>query len=749
MVSRLLLLLAVLLFAAPALANSLILDGTAKSLELETGSAASTDYVVSYVDNTSTTFSPALSHGNITTATTTTILAAPAASTQRQVKWISIRNASPGSSQTATLKLDVSASEFDMTPAVVLAAGESALIDASGEIRVYDATGLLKQATIPESTNLLDPYGMVGTQATQQTLGALRDLPEFMGLAPEIPWHYIYVDPYYGSDSNPGTEQEPIQTLDEAKARTNYAARVRLISGRIFSPLMFDYSTNLTGQCIVGETVTYNTTLQARILAIDPEADIIVFQTVRPADPATSVDDLDNADTPTGDVSGCTWSSLAGKTSTIGDAYNAPVNIDNMPASLQDRIVALWESWPNPEIEAKVNCDGINVTNPFDDATLWFSNTTDTDSGYFGGQNIRMDECAGDAIANNFRGKVRLLNVTVWNNRQADGTTGDSTQDIINANCATTHINGKLDVVNLRCLNHAPTSGTAGSAIAPTASGGASEMVLIGFDPIYEDDSIAGAANSVMAGTGGHNVVIGHDFLTMDTTPSQSMSGATLRNSDGPATYEFAKMVFKSNNQGSNSLGGIRWFAANSTDLLKIRCYQCTFTGGPIAINPAEQGSSLNWDAELRGIIADEFGSSGERVIDHQPAGGDCADSRLVITGVYDDNNDGTSTNDWDIAGTSGVDDRATAQSTADAAGCGDNQASAWSLFETASVDANNTDSFDGDARYACDQATPAGCYQLFDETWTITLPHCLYDYLPTPICSVSGGGVDQNAGAR
>src|SRR3990167_3013865 len=79
-------------FAAPVLANSLLLDATTKSLEMETSAAISTDFVVSYADNTSTTFIPGMNQGNVTAATTTAILAAPAASTQRQVKWVSVRN---------------------------------------------------------------------------------------------------------------------------------------------------------------------------------------------------------------------------------------------------------------------------------------------------------------------------------------------------------------------------------------------------------------------------------------------------------------------------------------------------------------------------------------------------------------------------------------------------------------------------------------------------------------------------------
>lgn len=148
-------------------ANSLILDTTGKSLELETSAAVSTDYVVSYADHTSSAFTPAMNQGNVSTATTTTILAAPGASTQRQVKWVSIRNRSTTASQTVTLKLDVSATEYHVTPAVVLQAGETLRMDADGSVRVFDVAGRAKtQATELQGINgVTYDFYKVGTAA--------------------------------------------------------------------------------------------------------------------------------------------------------------------------------------------------------------------------------------------------------------------------------------------------------------------------------------------------------------------------------------------------------------------------------------------------------------------------------------------------------------------------------------------------------------------------------------------------------
>ena len=102
----------------------ILLTNTTHILELLTTAAVSLDYYVSYADNTSSAFTPGVSSGNINTATTTTILSAPAASTQRQVKFLTLRNRSSTSSQGVTLKYDVSGTEQYITADITLAAGE-------------------------------------------------------------------------------------------------------------------------------------------------------------------------------------------------------------------------------------------------------------------------------------------------------------------------------------------------------------------------------------------------------------------------------------------------------------------------------------------------------------------------------------------------------------------------------------------------------------------------------------------------
>lgn len=102
----------------------ILLTATTHSLELETSSASSTDWTCSYVDMDASATTPGSAQGNVSSITTTTIAAAPAASTQRQVKHITIRNKNT-TAQTVTVKKDVSGTEYTVFTAT-LASGEGA-----------------------------------------------------------------------------------------------------------------------------------------------------------------------------------------------------------------------------------------------------------------------------------------------------------------------------------------------------------------------------------------------------------------------------------------------------------------------------------------------------------------------------------------------------------------------------------------------------------------------------------------------
>ena len=102
----------------------IILNTVNDTLELITSSAANIDYYVSYVDITTSAFSPSSSQGTIASSTTTMILSAPLASTQRQVKMLTIVNRHASISCNVTLQKDVSATNYQITGTYSLSAGD-------------------------------------------------------------------------------------------------------------------------------------------------------------------------------------------------------------------------------------------------------------------------------------------------------------------------------------------------------------------------------------------------------------------------------------------------------------------------------------------------------------------------------------------------------------------------------------------------------------------------------------------------
>lgn len=142
----------------------LILPGTSDIVRVITGNAVATDVVVSYVDHTTTTYVPGRQLTAITTATTTTILSAPAASTQRSVKHMTI--CARGGAQTIVLQYFDGATAFQMV-------GGTTLSLAAGETLQYtDEDGfLVLPAASPNAGRLLraPQYVTAGTSLVHPT----------------------------------------------------------------------------------------------------------------------------------------------------------------------------------------------------------------------------------------------------------------------------------------------------------------------------------------------------------------------------------------------------------------------------------------------------------------------------------------------------------------------------------------------------------------------------------------------------
>lgn len=132
------LVLVALLIAAPVQAG-IVLEASTDSIELVTSSAAAIDYDCSWTDNTTTAFTPGKSAGQVSSATTTTIISAPSASTQRNVLNCTFRNTSTTTSNTLTVQRDVSGTNRT-NYSTTLAPGESLAFTGERYFR-YNASG--------------------------------------------------------------------------------------------------------------------------------------------------------------------------------------------------------------------------------------------------------------------------------------------------------------------------------------------------------------------------------------------------------------------------------------------------------------------------------------------------------------------------------------------------------------------------------------------------------------------------------
>jgi len=143
----------------------IILDATTRSFEAKLGGAAATTelpFVCAFVDVTTTTYTPAANTGITTGGTAVTLAAAPAASTQRQVKFLSIRN-SDTVPATVTVQYNDNATKRIILSAI-LAVGYSLVYTDGKGFQVTDNNGNISTATqlsAHESTHISggsDPF---------------------------------------------------------------------------------------------------------------------------------------------------------------------------------------------------------------------------------------------------------------------------------------------------------------------------------------------------------------------------------------------------------------------------------------------------------------------------------------------------------------------------------------------------------------------------------------------------------------
>jgi hypothetical protein len=120
--------------------NMLILDATTKSIVVAMSGVAATtnpDFTAAYADNNGTTFTEGANDGALNGTSSVTLVAAPAASTRRTVKTITIENR-----DTAAVTLTVSYNNNGTLRTIVkvtLQVGDTWTTDGA-----YDTTGSLK-----------------------------------------------------------------------------------------------------------------------------------------------------------------------------------------------------------------------------------------------------------------------------------------------------------------------------------------------------------------------------------------------------------------------------------------------------------------------------------------------------------------------------------------------------------------------------------------------------------------------------
>lgn len=139
----------------------LLLTSTSDIVRVVTSAAANVLVHASWIDNASGTITPGRTNtAAITTATNTTVVAAPAGSTQRNVKGLYITNSHASATTVVTVQ-HYDGTTYEDLMAVTLMAGENLYLDAEGVWHHMDLNGGEYQHSGPPVANL-GPIGCIG-----------------------------------------------------------------------------------------------------------------------------------------------------------------------------------------------------------------------------------------------------------------------------------------------------------------------------------------------------------------------------------------------------------------------------------------------------------------------------------------------------------------------------------------------------------------------------------------------------------
>lgn len=165
----------------------MILNYNDESLSLITASAVTTDYNVAFGDTPGTNVEAHQSNeGNITTATTTTIVAAPGPRVARKIFSVQVRNKHASSVQSVTLAKTVNGTAYHLTPVVTLNAGEALIFSRELGLQVFDSTGRVKTTGISSKSPaiMMSPSFALVNHSDTRTIGPGWSQGVYVGKAP-------------------------------------------------------------------------------------------------------------------------------------------------------------------------------------------------------------------------------------------------------------------------------------------------------------------------------------------------------------------------------------------------------------------------------------------------------------------------------------------------------------------------------------------------------------------------------------
>lgn len=148
----------------------LLLASTSDLLQLITSAAGQIDVHSSWADISGTTVTVGRQNTRIGTATTTTIVPSPAASTTRNCKRVAVQNTHASVSNTVTWQHTDGTNVIQLEQ-FTLAPGERFSYSETAGIRVYDASGLEKQQTSPRASSSSNTADVVASAADTYLTG--------------------------------------------------------------------------------------------------------------------------------------------------------------------------------------------------------------------------------------------------------------------------------------------------------------------------------------------------------------------------------------------------------------------------------------------------------------------------------------------------------------------------------------------------------------------------------------------------